>query len=224
MSFIRNDTFCRALLFGAHSLKTNSSEQKCGICLDQGCSWCKRDSKPFCWSGKAADLASYQDPYNSCTSDYVTSPGGKQNSDSISAKCSSENGVSIGTVVALLIWTIILICCVGACCFAIWYVAYNRGKRHQMVHVDNWNAHPTGGHYIAGAQLVPYSSAYQGRYEPTYPVQTEVVLAYNNNDPNGPPQHQQQYYYPQADSSSSGDQAGGNQKPVQIPVAIATPI
>jgi len=195
-----NDTFCRTLTGTVASLSNNASAI-CQVCLLNGCTWCKRTSNPFCWSGRPSDLTNSNDPNrNACTTDHSTSTDGNMKHDAIVQKCVVDSGMTAATVVALIIWALIIVCCVGSCCFTVWYLAYQRGKRSQTVHVDDWNSNAQGnahgGHYVAGVTAVPLQYPVQphhSQYAPV-PVQTGVVL-YNGNT--GNMESQQQYYYPQ---------------------------
>jgi len=215
-SAAHNDTFCRALLHSAASLSTNSSTDRCAVCLGAGCTWCKRAAAPFCWSGKAMDLANSPDPHaNSCTSDYLTTPPDGSSSSDIASKCAPDQGLTTGVIVALIIWVLILICCVGGCCFAVWWFAYQRGKRHQAVHIDDYTPSQQEARAAHFSQpYYPQQVIYAG------PLQTGVIVAGATNGQ--PLPVQQQSYF-------AGGGGGGDFTPLQkshseIPLVIATPL
>lgn len=212
-----NDTYCRSLLSLVPTTGTLNSSypSQCRSCLQNGCTWCLRKTNPFCWSGRTADLSHTNDVrFSSCPSAAFTySTSGITD---IENKCGVSNDISAGEIAALIIWTIILLCCLGSCCFTVLYVVYHRGKRGQ-VHPDNsWGEGRSpyvgggqymGGQYMAGAvYLQPIETDHQSH---SMPVQTGVVVL----------QHPQQMD-PVLDATNLMDQS--RSKP--LPIAIARPL
>ena len=170
------------------------------------------------------DLTNSKYPTRStCSSEYVTNPPPdlSSSSDTVASRCTAETGLTAGVIVALVIWVLILICCVGGCCFSVWYIAYQRGKRHQMVHVDEF---ASSNHSDVGGNTNFYRpNAY------SIPIQMGVIV----NDHSALQMQQQQLYYPQQGPVSvagtgggGGGGAGDYEKPQQshIPLVVATPI
>jgi hypothetical protein len=133
----------------------------------------------------------------------------------IENKCGAPNDISAGEIAALIIWTIILLCCLGSCCFAVLYIVYNRGKRDQ-VHPDNtspWgeghSPYVGGGQYMAGAvYLQPIEIDHQSH---SMPIQTGVVVL----------QHPQDVEDPVLDATTNF-MDHSRSKP--LPIAIARPL
>lgn len=168
-----NDTYCRTLI-RASKLLNSTLPLKCTSCLNNGCTWCKRDVNPFCWSGNVNDLPKTSDTrYTTCSAGHATYSPDRRQSD-VESKCQIEETISAGAIAALIIWAIILICCIGACCFTVVYFAYRRGKRANQVHIDSWSDHAAHGQYGPGTLPTLPATYYQPSAQ--LPIQVGVVL------------------------------------------------